>query len=71
MTFVFICGALIGIIPAIYGGIKGKLALGIGGFLATAVSLLLFGIFLAIPVAAIFVWLIAKQVKKEEENTDN
>lgn len=56
-----ITGAIIGAIPAICGAIKGKLSLAIGGFFACLVSSLILGMILALPVCAVFLWLIFKK----------
>ena len=54
-------GAIIGAIPAICGAIKGKIQLSIIGFFACLVSSLILGMILAIPVCAVFLWLIFKK----------
>jgi hypothetical protein len=56
-----IAGAIIGAIPAICGAIKGKIILAIVGFLACLVASYLLGMILAIPVCAVFLWLIFKK----------
>lgn len=56
-----IAGALIGAIPAICGAIKGKMGLAIGGFFACLVAGLALGMILAIPVCAVFLFLIFKK----------
>ena len=56
-----IAGALIGAIPAICGAIKQKMGLAIGGFFACLGSALLLGMILAIPVCAVFLFLIFKK----------
>ena len=58
-----ISGALIGAIPAICGAIKQKVGLAIGGFFACLVSSLLLGMILAVPVCAVFLFLIFKKDK--------
>lgn len=58
-----IAGAIIGAIPAICGAIKGKIQLAIIGFVACLVSALILGMILAIPVCAVFLWLIFKKRK--------
>ncbi|QOX64208.1 SHOCT domain-containing protein [Anoxybacterium hadale] len=55
-----IAGLIIGAIPAIAGGVKGKLGLGIGGFAACVGGSLLLGMLLSIPLCAIFMFLIFK-----------
>lgn len=58
-----ITGALIGTIPAICGAIKQKIGLAIGGFFACLVSGLILGMILAVPVCAVFLFLIFKKDK--------
>jgi len=64
MAEVVIVGLLVGIavgmIPAISGAVKGKIGLAIGGFFACAVSGVIFGLLLAVPVCAVFMFLIFK-----------
>lgn len=60
-------GCVIGAIPAIIGAVKGNIQLGIIGFVCCVVSALLLGMLLAIPVCAIFVFLIFNKSKKEEK----
>lgn len=54
-------GLILGAIPAIAGGIKGKLGLGLGGLAACVVSGLLLGMLLAIPVCVVFLYFIFKK----------
>lgn len=56
-----ITGLVIGAVPAICGAIKQKIGLAIGGFFACVVSALLLGMLLAIPVCALFLFLIFKK----------
>ena len=56
-----ITGLVIGAVPAICGAIKQKLGLAIGGFFARVASALLLGMLLAIPVCALFLFLIFKK----------
>ena len=64
MAEFIIIGALVGIavgmIPAISGAVKGKIELAIGGFFACAVSGAILGLLLAVPVCAVFTYLIFK-----------
>lgn len=61
-----LAGIFTGIIPAICGAIKGKIGLAIGGFFACVVSAFILGLLLAVPVCAVFLWLI---FKKDTNNT--
>ena len=56
-----ITGAIIGAIPAICGAVKGKISLAIIGFFACLISALVLGMILAIPVCAVFLFLIFKK----------
>lgn len=58
-----VTGALIGAIPAICGAIKQKIGLAIGGFFACLVSGFILGMILAIPVCAVFLFLIFRKSK--------
>ena len=64
-----ITGAVIGAIPAICGAVKGKIKLAVLGFIACVFSALLLGMILAIPVCAVFLWLIFK--KEDSQNNSN
>lgn len=59
-------GLIVGAIPAICGAVKQKLPLAVGGFIACVVSALILGLLLAIPVCALFVFLIFKPENKAE-----
>jgi len=54
-------GFVIGLIPLVVGVVKKKLKLGVLGLVASTVGGALLGLILALPFAAIFVWLIVKQ----------
>lgn len=56
-----IAGVIVGAIPAVCGAIKGKIGLAIGGFFACLVSAFLLGLLLAIPVCAVFLFLIFRK----------
>jgi hypothetical protein len=51
-------GVICGLVPLIYGLRKGQTGLAWGGFAACIVAGFLLGIILALPVAAVFTWLI-------------
>ena len=59
-------GGITGAVPAICGAVKGKIGLGIGGFFACLAAGLLLGLILAIPMCALFVFLIFKKDKKAQ-----
>ena len=60
-----ITGAVVGAIPAICGGIKGKIGLAVGGFFACLAASFLLGLILSVPVCALFLFLIFKKGKQE------
>jgi len=53
-------GMAVGMIPAISGAVKGKIGLAVGGFFACVVSGAILGLLLAVPVCAVFMFLIFK-----------
>jgi uncharacterized membrane protein len=57
----FLIGLICGAIPLFFSPAKNRLKLGFGGLLACVVSGLLLGLLLAVPVAALFLWLIFRQ----------
>lgn len=63
-----ITGAIIGAIPAICGAIKQKLGLAVGGFFACLFSGLLLGMILAVPVCAVFLFLIFRKNNKSQND---
>ena len=62
-------GLITGAIPAILGVVKNKIGLAVGGFFACLVSALVLGLILAIPVCAIFSWLILRTPKKIDDTS--
>lgn len=62
-----ISGAVVGAVPAICGAVKHKIGLAIGGFFACVVASFLLGLLLAVPVCALFLFLIFKKNKKSNE----
>lgn len=63
-------GIITGAIPAICGAVKNKIGLAIGGFFACVVSSLILGLLLAIPVCALFLWLIFREDKSNKDIPD-
>jgi hypothetical protein len=55
-----IVGIIIGAIPGFFGAMRGKIGLGLLGFVYCVVSGLALGALLAIPVAIVFVYFIQK-----------
>jgi hypothetical protein len=58
-----VIGVVCGLVPLIYGLTHGQTGLAIGGFVACIVAGLILGIILALPVAALFTWLIWRQTR--------
>jgi hypothetical protein len=58
-----VIGVVCGLVPLIYGLKHGLTGLAIGGFVACIVAGLILGIILALPVAALFTWLIWRQAR--------
>lgn len=58
-------GILFGAIPLILGFIKKERSYAVFGFLGSIIGGLLLGLFLSIPVAAIFTWLILRRVRNQ------
>lgn len=69
MMLGFISGLLVGIIPVVIGALKQRLGLGIGGFFACAVSGIILGLLLAVPVCGLFVWLIIRNASEQAAAT--
>jgi cobalamin synthase len=53
-----VIGLVLGLIPLIAGVVKKKIRLGCFGLVASTVGGALLGVFLSIPVTAVFTWLI-------------
>lgn len=53
-------GLLVGLVPLILGFVKKNLKFGVFGFLGSIIGGAVLGLLLAIPVAAIFTWLIIR-----------
>jgi len=58
-------GILFGAIPLVLGFIKKERSYGVFGFLGAIIGGAILGIFLSIPVAAIFTWLIVRKQKNQ------
>jgi len=58
-------GLLFGLIPLILGFIKKERSYGVFGFLGSIIGGGILGIFLSIPIVAIFTWLILRKPKSE------
>ncbi len=62
-------GLILGLVPLITGIIKGRLKLGLMGFAASIVGGSIFALILALPVAAVFTWLIFRKPNPVAENS--
>ncbi|MGI8788999.1 MAG: hypothetical protein ACR2HG_14750 [Pyrinomonadaceae bacterium] len=58
-------GFLFGLIPLILGLIKKERSYAVYGFFGSLIGGAILGVFLAIPVAAVFTWLIFRKPKSE------
>ncbi|MDQ3749743.1 MAG: hypothetical protein M3367_12165 [Acidobacteriota bacterium] len=63
-------GFLLGLIPLVLGLIKKKRKYAMFGFLGSLIGGALLGIFLSIPVASIFTWLILRKPQPENLSTE-
>ena len=67
IIFGAVLGAIVGLIPLILGIVKKNLKIGALGFIGSIIGSAILGLLLAIPIAAIFVYLI---IKGKNESTD-
>ena len=58
-------GLLLGLIPLVLGFIKKERSYAVFGFLGSIIGGSILGIFLSVPVAAIFTWLILRKPKNQ------
>ncbi len=58
-------GLFLGLIPLVLGFIKKERSYGVFGFLGSIIGGSILGIFLSIPIVAIFTWLILRKPKTE------
>jgi hypothetical protein len=63
-------GLVLGLIPLVVGIVKGKAKLGAIGLVASIACGAILGILLALPAAAIFVWLIVKRPAAPASDTN-
>jgi hypothetical protein len=62
-------GILFGLVPLIFGFIRKERSYAVFGFLGSIIGGALLGIFLSIPVAAIFTWLILRKSNTKHSPT--
>ncbi len=65
LLFGAILGLVLGLIPLIFGMIKGKKKIGMLGFIGSIVGNAIFGLILSIPVIVISIYLILKKQTSE------
>jgi hypothetical protein len=61
-------GLLFGLIPLILGFVRKERSYAVFGFLGSIIGGAILGIFLSVPIAAIFTWLILRNTKSEPVN---
>src|SRR4051794_463307 len=59
-----VAGVVCGLVPLIYGLVKGQQALAFGGFVACIAAGFVLGLLLAVPMGAVFAWLIWRADKR-------
>jgi hypothetical protein len=64
-------GVLLGLIPLIFGLKKRKQKYAVFGFFGSVIGGAILGVFLSLPIAAIFTWLILRSSKPIEANVVN
>ena len=60
-------GLVIGLVPLVAGFLKGKLKIGLIGFVASIVGGSIFALLLAVPISAVFTWLILRKPKTKTD----
>ena len=64
-------GILLGAVPLILGFMRKERSYAVFGFLGSIIGGAILGLFLSVPVAAIFTWLILRKPKLENTSTEN
>ena len=64
-------GLVLGLIPLVLGIVKGKLKYGILGLISSILGGAIFGIFLSIPAAVVFIWLVLKNPAVDAQTMDS
>ena len=64
-------GILFGTVPLILGFIKKERSYAVFGFLGSVIGGLILGIFLSLPLAAVFTWLILRKPKNVNSSAPN
>ncbi|MFX3624097.1 MAG: hypothetical protein ACE3JP_08655 [Ectobacillus sp.] len=64
-----IAGILCGAVPVIIGALKDELELGMFGFIASVVSAAISGLYLAVPMSALFLFLISRRIYMRSSKT--
>ena len=63
-------GVICGLVPLVYGLAAGRTGLAVGGFVGCVAAGILAGVLAAVPVAAVFAWLIWRQSRPAAPGTD-
>jgi hypothetical protein len=58
-------GIVLGLIPLLFGYFNKRFKLGVLGFIAAIIGGAILGVFLSIPAAVIFTWLVVRKSKAE------
>ena len=61
--FNILLGIVLGLIPLILGFVKKERSYGVFGFLGSTIGGAILGLFLSLPIALIFIWLILRRPK--------
>jgi flagellar motor component MotA len=62
-------GLVLGLAPLILGLIRGKVKLGLIGFVSSIIGGSIFALILAFPISAVFTWLVLRKPKTAAENS--
>lgn len=62
-------GLVVGLAPLILGLIRGKVKLGLIGFVSSIIGGSIFALILALPISAVFSWLVLRKPKTVAENS--
>jgi hypothetical protein len=61
-----IAGAICGLVPLVYGIARGETGIGLAGFAACLIAGVVLGVLLAVPLAALFAWLIWRHSREAQ-----
>ena len=63
-------GALLGLLPLILGFVRKERSYGVFGFLGSIIGGAILGVFLSVPIVAIFTWLILRKPKNQNTSSE-